>query len=93
MPLAQPRFPLGQVVATRAAHALMAEHHISPTCLLRRHQRGDWGQVDAEDARTNEAALVHGQRLLSVYHCDGVVLWVITEADRSATTILLPEDY
>jgi len=62
-------------------------------CLIR-HAFGDWGQVDAEDKRTNEEGLREGTRLLSSYHLpDGVVLWIITEADRSVTTALLPDDY
>lgn len=59
-----------------------------------RHMRGDWGEVDEADRAENELSLVHGFRLLSAYHTSaGEKLWVITEADRSATTILLPEEY
>ncbi len=61
---------------------------------LRRHIRGDWGDVDAHDRRENELALHSGFRLFSVYRSqDGQAFWVITEADRSATTILLPDEY
>ena len=65
-----------------------------PSTFLDRHARGDWGEVDVEDQQANQDALLHGERLLSAYRTSaGVRLWVITEADRSATTILLPEEY
>lgn len=61
---------------------------------LRRHMRGDWGEVDQDDAALNNIALTNGGRLLSAYtSTDGKRFWIITEADRSATTILLPEEY
>lgn len=61
---------------------------------LIRHGYGDWGDVCGEDWQSNDRALQNGARLLSVYHtADGTTFWVITEADRSATTILLPEEY
>jgi hypothetical protein len=61
---------------------------------LQRHQAGDWGDVDEHDRQENELSLKNGFRLLSVYHAaNGVKFWIITEADRSATTVLLPEDY
>lgn len=98
-----PRFALGQVVATRSAIALMLRAGISPLALLARHVKGDWGDVDAHDAAQNELALLVGSRLMSVYpvqvgalnndHPSTESLWVITEADRSVTTILLPQDY
>ena len=62
--------------------------------LLARHLSGDWGEVCAEDAKENEFSLQHGFRLLSAYRLsDGTKIWIITEADRSATTFLLPEEY
>ena len=62
--------------------------------LLHRHQSCDWGDVDQDDKRSNDRALANGGRLLSVYHTrTGVKLWVITEWDRSATTVLLPSEY
>jgi hypothetical protein len=65
----------------------------TPLTLLVRHQAGDWGTVCQEDAQANEDALVHGERLLSSYPLsNGTKVWIITEADRSATTILLPEE-
>ena len=60
---------------------------------LRRHVRGDWGCVDAEDQEANDASLLDGTRLLSAYMIGGQKLWIITEADRSLTTLLLPEEY
>lgn len=89
-----PRFPLGQLLATPAALDAIHSAGHSPLEFLQRHRSGDWGRVPPEDQRQNEAALEHGERLLSAYETDsGVRLWVITEADRSATTILLPEEY
>jgi hypothetical protein len=66
----------------------------APADFLDRHLRGDWGNCDADDRQANEDALKTGARIFSVYHTKkGVKLWVITEADRSATTILLPNEY
>ncbi|GHD81592.1 hypothetical protein ACFSQE_01250 [Vogesella fluminis] len=94
------RFPAGQLVATPAALALLAEHDIDPASLLTRHLAGDWGDaLCSDDAALNDAALTNGARLLSAYRLGGnAVVWIITEAeddrgDRAATTILLPEDY
>ena len=64
------------------------------TCLLARHAIGDWGELEPTDAAENENSVAHGFRLLSGYQTDaGERLWIITEADRSATTLLLPEEY
>ena len=89
-----PKFSLGQVVATPGALiALDAAGH-APREFLDRHSRGDWGELDEHDRHENEWSLVHRCRLLSAYHLrDGTKIWIITEADRSATTILLPEEY
>ena len=85
-------FPPGQIVITR--NALNSLNQTDVDSGLARHLRGDWGDVDEEDRRTNDQALKHGDRLLSVYHAaNGTKFWIITEADRSATTILLPDDY
>ena len=87
-------FPLGQTVATPGALQALEDSGQSPLEFLRRHQSGDWGEVDREDAAENELSLCEGFRLLSAYSTNkGVKIWVITEADRSATTILLPEEY
>ena len=66
----------------------------SPMEFLQRHAAGDWGEVDAHDKAENEYSLQQGFRLLSAYRlADGTKIWIITEADRSATTLLLPEEY
>jgi len=88
------RFPHGRVVATPGALTALEESGESPGVFLKRHVTGDWGDVDEDDRRENEHSLVEGFRLLSAYTLStGVRLWVITEADRSATTILLPSEY
>lgn len=87
------RFPLGQTLATPAALACCERHGIAPRTLLRRHGQGDWGGLCVEDQRTNELALASGGRLMSSYQMGRDRVWVITEADRSATTLLLPEEY
>lgn len=88
------RFRLGEIVATRGADALLRAQNLHPVRLLARHLACDWGEVDAEDARANEAALETGGRLLSVYTVAGVKLFVITEAEpRVVTTILLADEY
>lgn len=87
-----PKFTLGRLVATPTVLASVSTQDI--TAAIARHLRGDWGDVDAEDRSTNDRALVEGSRLLSVYHADdGTKFWIITEWDRSITTVLLPEDY
>jgi hypothetical protein len=81
-------------VATPGALEALAESGQSPAVFLVRHAGGDWGLVDEEDRLLNDEALRDGSRLLSAYETvRGVKLWVITEADRSATTILLPDEY
>lgn len=87
-----PKFPLGEIVATPNALNSVSRQEI--TAALRRHIRGDWGNLDEEDKEANETALKEGSRLLSSYLSDQQVkFWIITEHDRSATTVLLPEDY
>lgn len=86
-------FELGCVVATPAVLELLGELEVSPSELLERHASGDWGTVPQEDAHENERSLKHGFRLLSSYLVGEGRVWIITEADRSATAILLPEDY
>ena len=87
-------FPLGRLVATPGALALLrsAGEDLLPT-LLERHRSGDWGDVPPEDARENEFSVRYGFRIVSSYRVDEERLWVITEADRSATTLLLPSEY
>lgn len=85
---------LGRLLATPGALEALAESGQSPNHFLARHASGDWGLVDAEDRRLNDEALHDGSRLLSVYKTlGGVRLYVITEADRSATTILRADEY
>ena len=85
-------FPLGQIVIT--PNALNILHRASVDDALRRHASGDWGTLCQEDANENACSLRDGGRLLSVYEDQvGVRFWIITEAHRSVTTVLLPEDY
>jgi len=92
LPSARVVFPLGQIVITHnAMHSLPADEvHAA----LQRHASGDWGDVDEEDRQENELSLREGFRLFSVYHTRaGTKFWIITEADRSSTCVLLPDDY
>ncbi len=87
-------FPLGATVATPGALAALEEAGVPPYGLLVRHQQGDWGDLDLADCHANELALLDGTRLFSAYTLHtSTRVWVITEADRSATTILLPDEY
>lgn len=87
-------FSLGRLLATPGALAALAESGQSPAFFLARHASTDWGLVDEEDRRLNDEALRDGARLLSAYETErGVRLWIVTEADRSVTTILLPDEY
>jgi hypothetical protein len=85
--------PLGRVVATPGAMKLLLEAGGHPFDYLARHATGDWGELCAFDRRQNEIALRDGYRVLSSYSVGKESVWVITEADRSVTTILLPEEY
>jgi hypothetical protein len=94
------KFPLGSVVITTNAMALIEENYSAPqvqlTTLLKRHAECDWGNVPPEDAEQNNSALIKGQeqRILSSYEVTkDQNIWIITEWDRSVTTILLPDDY
>jgi len=88
------RFPLGQIVATPGALAALEEAADNPASFLRRHVTGDWGELDEDDRKENEISVEHSFRLLSSYTLsNGTKLWVITEANRSATTLLLPSEY
>jgi hypothetical protein len=87
-------FSLGQTVATPGALEALDASDQAPLTFLRRHVLGDWGEVCKEDGRANDRALRSGGRLFSAYRTTlGARLWVITEADRSSTCILLPEEY
>jgi len=86
------KFPLGRTVITKNALERLTLKDVHQA--LARHGTGDWGEVCPEDLEENELSLREGFRLLSVYRSDaGEKFWVITEADRSATTVLMPEDY
>ncbi len=85
--------PLGRVVATPGALKLLSEAGEDPFDYLARHASGDWGELCAFDRRQNEIALREGLRIFSSYETSAGRCWIITEADRSVTTILLPEEY
>lgn len=88
------RFPPGSVVATPGALGAFRAAGDDPLGYLVRHLAGDWGEIDPDDVIVNELSLQRGFRLLSSYRLSsGVTVWCITEADRSATTFLLPEEY
>ena len=97
--LVRPRFRLGQTVATPAALEAIQQAGQSPAEFLDRHVRGDWGNLSADDRALNDEAVQDGSRILSAYVTRaGEKIWVITEAvddrgHRSATTILLPDEY
>lgn len=87
-------FTLGQVVATPGALDLLDRTATNAHDLLQRHQHGDWGSVPLEDADENRNSVENGCRILSSYFLNATErLWIITEADRSVTTLLLPDEY
>lgn len=91
-----PKFEFGKLTMTAGVHEWMdGSSKLINGVLdnLVNHGTGDWGLVDDEDKRTNDDALQNGGRLLSAYDVEGKTIWVITEADRSATTVLFPEEY
>ena len=86
------KFRLGRIVSTPNALESITQDDILTA--IGRHQSGDWGDICAEDRKANDESLVDGTRILSVYAAaNGTKFWLITEADRSVTTVLLPEDY
>jgi hypothetical protein len=88
------KFKLGQMLATPGVLDAVEAAGDDLSVYISRHAAGDWGTVDEEDKRANDQALKVGARLLSAYLLkDGTKVWIITEADRSATTVLLPEEY
>ena len=90
----EPLFDLGQVVATPGALQALQDVEQDPAELLRRHVSGDWGDLGEEDKEENELSIENGYRIFSAYELNaGVKVWLITEADRSATTFLLPDEY
>jgi hypothetical protein len=93
-------FPTGQIVATPGAAEALGEFWMIPALqLIGRHVHGDWGEVSNFDGKQNDEALKIGARIFSAYTLDfpmsekGVKVWVITEADRSSTCVLLPSEY
>ena len=96
--MTKPRFDLGRLLATPGALRTLESHGVTTISLLSRHVHGDWGDLDEEDKRANDAALRTGARLLSAYRFgDGTKIWIITDAEiddnRQATTFLLPDEY
>lgn len=90
----QSKLELGQIVATPGALAVLDQAGQVAGEFLSRHASGDWGDLSDDDRKENEVSLVHGFRLLSSYKLsNGTKIWIITEADRSSTTILLPDEY
>lgn len=90
----EPLFPLGYIVATPGALDALARANQSPQEFLNRHVTGDWGELGEEDKAENNYSLKHGFRILSSYKtAAGEKLWLITESDRSLTTLLQPEEY
>ena len=88
------KFPFGILVATPGALDALERTGQSPLEFLSRHVSGDWGEVCEADKKENDFSVRNGFRFLSAYRLrDGTKIWIITEADRSATTILLPEEY
>ena len=88
------KFPLGRIVATPGALEALQRAEQDPQEFLTRHGAGDWGALDDADRRENELSLHAGFRLLSAYRTrTGDTVWLITEADRSVTTLLLPDEY
>lgn len=97
---ARPKFPLGRIHATPGALELLERSKQTAHVFLAQHVRGDWGLVHPEDAAANEQAVRDGSRIVSSYAVGPVgpkeaarVIWIVTEADRSATTLLLPGEY
>ena len=92
--IAKPKFPLGKIVSTPGAIDALTESGQTPFEFLSRHLAGNWGIVDDEDKQANDDALIHGERLLSAYLTSkGIKIWIITEADRTSTCLLLPDEY
>ncbi|BCS52628.1 hypothetical protein [Geobacter sp. SVR] len=91
------KFNPGKIVVTRSVYTMMMENTEFATHIyksLNRHVAGDWGEIRAEDKLTNETALMDGERLFSAYTREGLPpIWIVTEWDRSVTTVLFPDEY
>ena len=92
-PQSSPLFPLGSVVSTRAVFDHLTTSQLDANSFLQRHHCGDWGDVSPEDADENDFAVKNGLRIFSSYQMASKRVWVITEADRSVTTLLFPCEY
>jgi hypothetical protein len=89
-----PKFALGRIVATPGALVALEETNQNPFVFVQRHQTGDWGELCEEDKRENDFSVRNGFRILSAYRTrNDVKIWIITEADRSVTTLLRPHEY
>jgi hypothetical protein len=88
-----PLFSMGQIAATPAVLAHLEQHGINAHTYLDRHVHGDWGDVPSTDAVENDLSVQRGFRVLSAYTIAGRTIWIITEADRSVTTLLFPSEY
>jgi hypothetical protein len=89
-----PLFPLGKIVATPGAISALDDSRQNPATFLERHQSGDWGDCDEADKQENDLSVREGFRIFSIYRTSsGQKIWIITEADRSSTCILLPDEY
>ena len=86
-------FNLGKCLATPYAKEELERLNYSPLNLLRKHMSGDWSEMDEDDQQSNRDAVIEGSSIFSAYTIEGTKFWVITEADRSSTTILLPSEY
>jgi hypothetical protein len=86
-------FNPGRLLMTPGVRDLLESTETDPMPIIEKHLTGDWGTVCEDDAKANDHAVEHGARILSAYEIDGEKIWIITEADRSATTILLPSEY
>lgn len=90
----EPLFPLGQIVATQGANEAFKKTGENPLTFLAMHVTGNWGELDPFDQKENELSVKQGFRILSAYRLkDGTKFWIITEADRSSSCFLLPEEY
>jgi hypothetical protein len=96
----KPKFTLGREVMTRGVSEwinydgdLNEDRYRAVVECMKRHATGDWGDVPPEDKEMNDFGVDHGNRLLSSYTVEGVTIWIITEADRSSTTVLFPDEY
>jgi hypothetical protein len=87
------KFDIGEVVATPAALSALEQAQVNPFLILGRHLGGDWGDLDADDKKANDRAIDDGTRILSRYNVGDTALYVITEASREVTTIMLRSEY